>query len=161
MLSISATFSFSLEDFPEQNIPLAATVVGSFYSYYNTHPVPDSGVAGLPPFAGKSPMSRMVVVGDSDFMRDRSARNPENIAFFLNIVDWLAQDEGLVSIRSRESTSRPLVSNISDGARWRYKYTNILLPPLVVVLAGVVRWRMRRAKRQFLVSAWGRGGSAR
>ena len=145
---------FTLDDFPERDIPLAATVVGTFSSYYNAYPVPDSGVAGLPPVISRSPLTRMVVVGDGDFMRDRSSRNPGNIAFFLNIVDWLAQDEGLITIRSREATSRPLDPNLSDGARWRYKYANMLVPPLVIVAFGVVRWRVRRAKRQVLIDLW-------
>jgi len=145
---------FSLDDFPEGHIPLAATVIGSFSSYYGNRPVPDSGVAELPEYVGKSPISRMVVVADSDFMRDRSSRYSENIVFFLNIVDWLSQDEGLISIRSRETTSRPLDPNISDGARWRYKYANILGPPLLVVIFGIVRWRVRRAKRRVLAARW-------
>lgn len=152
---------FSLDDFPEKYLPLAATVVGMFSSYYNTHPVPDSGVVGLPPVAARSLVTRMVVVGDADFMRDRSSRNPENIAFFLNIVDWLAQDEGLISIRARESTSRPLDPNVSDGARWRYKYANILIPPLVIVAFGVVRWRVRRAKRRTMAELWSGGKDVR
>jgi len=144
---------FSLEDFPEAYIPLAATVVGSFASYYNNYPIPDSGITGLPERLSSSAISRMVVVADSDFMRDQG-RNPENFAFFLNIVDWLSQDEGLISIRSRETTSRPLDPNISDGARLRYKYANILGPSLLVVIFGIVRWRVRKAKRRMLSAVW-------
>jgi len=147
---------FTLDDFWEKNIPLAATLIGSFTSYFNDHPLPDSGMAGLPGVVSRSPVSRMVVVGDSDFMRGRSSNNPENMAFFLNIVDWLSQDEGLISIRSRENTSRPIDPNISDGARWRYKYANILGPPMLIILVGVVRWRIRKAKRQRMAGPWSR-----
>jgi gliding-associated putative ABC transporter substrate-binding component GldG len=149
---------FTLDDFYEAYIPLAATLVGSFESYFNNHPLPDSGMAGLPEPIRRSPISRMVVVGDSDFMRDRWAANREsnNMPFFLNIVDWLSQDEGLIAIRSRESTSRPIDPNISDGARWRYKYANILGPPILIIIVGLVRWRIRRSKRQKLAGPWRR-----
>jgi len=144
---------WTLNDFPEARIPLAATAIGMFSSHYNEHPVPDSGLGALPVLQSHSPVNRMVVVADSDFMRDRSSRSPENLAFFLNIVDWLSQDEGLITIRSRESTSRPLDPTISDGARWRYKYLNILGPSLLVVVFGVVRWRVRKSRRRLFVAA--------
>lgn len=146
---------YTLDDFPESYIPLAATVVGMFSSYYNNRPVPDSGIGQLPPLLAQSPLNRMVVVADGDFMRDRSSRSPGNMAFFLNIVDWLSQDEGLITIRSREATSRPLDPTISDGARWRYKYINIFGPPLVVVIFGIAKWRVRKAKRRSLGHQWG------
>ncbi len=145
---------YSLDDFPESHIPLAATVIGMFSSYYNNQPVPDSGVVKLPTHLARSPLNRMVVVADGDFMRDRSSRNPENMAFFLNIVDWLSQDEGLISIRSRETTSRPLDPTISDGARWRYKYTSMLGPPLLVIIFGIAKWRIRKARRSTLAAKW-------
>lgn len=145
---------YTLNDFPEANIPLAATAIGMFTSYYNEHPLPDSGLAAMPELQTHSPINRMVVVADGDFMRDRSARNPENLAFFLNIVDWLSQDEGLITIRARESTSRPLDPTLTDGARWRYKYANIFGPAVLVVVAGIIRWRVRIARRRSLATAW-------
>jgi len=145
---------YTLDDFPEARIPLAATLVGMFGSYYNEHPVPDSGLVGMPPLSTHSPINRMVVVADGDFMRDRSSRSPENMAFFLNIVDWLSQDEGLITIRSREATSRPLDPTISDGARWRFKYINIFGPSLLVVVFGVIRWRVRKARRYSQAASW-------
>ncbi len=152
---------FTIDDFPEAYLPLAATVVGTFQSYYTAHPVPDSGLGKLPDFIGRSPVNRMVVFGDSDFMRDQGARNPENAALFLNTIDWLSQDEGLISIRSRTNTSRPLDPNISDSARWWIKYTNIFGPALLVVLFGVIRWRIRLARRRSVAARQNRQAGGR
>ena len=44
-----------------------------------------------------------VVVGSIDFATDRFVQlAPENLAFALNAVDWLAQDEELIAIRSKD-----------------------------------------------------------
>ncbi len=137
----------TLEDLSEAHIPLAATAVGIFPSYFDGRAVPDSGVTNLPLQINRSPVTRMFVAGDGDFMRDRASRTPGNVALFLNAVDWLAQDEGLIAIRSREDASRPLDPTLSDGARFQIKYANILGPPLLVIVFGLVRWRVRKAKR--------------
>jgi len=50
----------------------------------------------------KGAPARLVVVGTSDFASDRYARNsPENVVFVENAIDWLAQDEALIGIRSK------------------------------------------------------------
>src|SRR4029077_11380832 len=51
---------------------------------------------------------RLVVVGNGEFASDRFAQNsPENLNFALNAVDWLAQDEALISIRSKDRAAPP------------------------------------------------------
>jgi ABC-type uncharacterized transport system involved in gliding motility auxiliary subunit len=82
-------------------------------------------------------------VGDADFCQDQGIRGGSNLTFFMNIVDWLTQDESLITIRSREVTSRPL-DEVSDGRRRLIKYANIFGPPILVVLIGLWRWRNRR-----------------
>ena len=95
-----------------------------------------------------SPPNRLVYTGDAEFCSEQQlSRNPSNASLFLNIVDWLTQEEGLISIRSREVVSRPL-DEISDGKRQAVKYANIFGPPLLVIAFGVVRWQSRRRKKR-------------
>lgn len=68
------------------------------------------------------------------------------MAFVLNMVDWLALDEQLIQIRSREVTNRPL-ADISDGMKATVKYANIFVPTAIVVLIGIARWQIRRRKK--------------
>ena len=91
----------------------------------------------------QSPENRMVVVGDADFIKDGSIRNKGNLVFFMNIVDWLSQDENLIAIRSKELTVRPL-KPLSPGQKTFARYANILGLPLVVILFGLLRWRIRK-----------------
>jgi len=92
---------------------------------------------------------RLVVVGSSDFASDRYVRNsPENVMFVENAIDWLAQDEALIGIRSKNRAPPPLVFT-SAATRSAVKYGNIIGVPLLLVVAGVLRlWRRRQLTRR-------------
>jgi ABC-type uncharacterized transport system involved in gliding motility auxiliary subunit len=86
------------------------------------------------------------VVGSLDFATDRFVRTaPENLAFTLNAVDWLAQDEDLIAIRSKDRRPAPLLFE-SSAVREAVKYANLVGLPLLVGLIGVVRLVRRRRK---------------
>jgi ABC-type uncharacterized transport system involved in gliding motility auxiliary subunit/ABC-type transport system involved in multi-copper enzyme maturation permease subunit len=94
---------------------------------------------------------RAVVVGSLDFATDRFVRSaPENLAFTLNAIDWLAQDEGLIAIRSKDRRPVPLVF-ASATQRDAAKYLNLIgLPLLVAALgAGHLIRRRRRTREQY------------
>ena len=97
-----------------------------------------------------SESSRLVVVGDGDFINETivGARQG-NVEFGLNMVDWLIQDEALLAIRAKKIEPRSF-DQISEGARPWVKYGNMIGPVLLVVLFGIYRWR-RRKNRQILV----------
>lgn len=100
------------------------------------------------------PKGRVVVFGSSDFASDRNIRNaPENLSAALNAVDWLAQDESLISIRAKDRTPPPLVFS-SDVVRDGVKYGNLIgMPVVLIVFAGVRLWRRRQlARRPYRVS---------
>ena len=89
---------------------------------------------------------RLVVVGNGDFASDHFAQNsPENAVFVLNAVDWLAQDEALISIRSKDRTPPPLAFT-NAALRGAVRYGNIIGVPLVVALFGALRLARRRAR---------------
>lgn len=92
--------------------------------------------------AGKR--GRLVVVGSSDFLGDRYARNGEaGLVFVQNAVDWLAQDEALIAIRSKDRTPPPFVFS-SAVVREIVRYGNMIGIPLLLIGAGGVRlWRRR------------------
>src|SRR5690606_4794924 len=82
---------------------------------------------------------RLVVIGDADFLQDRVAQvNPQNLAFAANAVDWLAQDEALISIRAKNRTPPPLVFE-SDFTRGALKWGNLVGVPLLFVVWGTSR----------------------
>jgi len=95
---------------------------------------------------------RLVVVGDADFLNQNFVQaNPQNLAFAANAVDWLAQSDALISIRSKDRTPPPLVFQ-SAAARNLLKWGNLVGVPLLFVLLGLFRvgTRVARSRR-----AWG------
>ena len=143
---------YTAEMFTEKELPLGVLVEGSFRSAFSGKPVPTDTAAGsLPPTTSPltaSPATRIVVLGDGDFPRDQFG-NRENLTFFANMVDYLVDDAGLITIRSKELTTPPL-DQVSDGTKKAVKYANLVLPPVLVLGYGLVRWRMRKARKRAL-----------
>jgi gliding motility-associatede transport system auxiliary component len=142
---------YKQEDFADHNIPLAALVYGEFKSFYSGKEVPRDTSAGAAPPKGKtieaSPPTRIILVGDGDFARDKYLGNRDNLTLFANIVDYLVDDAGLITIRSKDVAMPPL-EQVSDGTKKTLKYGNLALPPLIVLGYGLFRWRVRKARKK-------------
>lgn len=117
-------------DFPERNIVMGGVV------------------------EDKASGSKLVIFGDGDFLINgprEQARNlqPDNVSLAVNAIDWLSDDTGLIDLRTKAVTSRPL-QQLEDNTKLLIKYLNFLLPILLVVGYGLVRMqrnRMTRLKR--------------
>jgi ABC-type uncharacterized transport system involved in gliding motility auxiliary subunit len=98
------------------------------------------GVAGDKKQDGKD--ARLVVIGDSDFAANQWAGLQHNGDLFFNTIDWLAQDENLISIRPKEATDRHLTLTESQtaGLRW----VDLIFVPGLVIFSGVYIWWKRR-----------------
>ncbi len=89
---------------------------------------------------------RVIVVGNSDFLSDGAVQRwPGGYVFALNAVDWLAQDEALFAIRSKNRQPPPLAFE-SEAVRDFVKWGNMVGVPLILVLLGAFRL-VRRRKR--------------
>lgn len=97
----------------------------------------------------KAKESRLVVLGTSAFIWDDFMSSPNQI-LALNIVDWMLADSALLEMRSREFADAPLDVDLSDGMRQSIKYGNILGIPFLLVLYGLIRWRLRESRRRSL-----------
>ena len=95
---------------------------------------------------GSATEGRMVVVGDVDFLQEQFLRaNPQNLVFTLNAIDWLAQDEALIGIRSKLRTP-PVMAFTSEFQRGALKWGNLVGVPLLLIFLGVVRVTGRRRR---------------
>jgi gliding motility-associatede transport system auxiliary component len=94
--------------------------------------------------------SRMIVVSDGDFAINgpqRGSRLPDdNVSFLVNSIDWLSDQTGLIDLRTKEVTSRP-IKTMSDGTKTFLKWFNFLLPVFLILIYGVVRTQINRNKR--------------
>jgi len=151
---ISPYREFMPADFGQSGLILAATIQGSFKSFFSEMDKSqiEAEVGFVDSILTESPQTRLVVVADADFVTDQNIRGSDNLAFFLNMVDWLSQDEALITIRSKQVTVQPL-KEISPGARKLIKYGNTFGLPFLVIVFGVVRWQIRRqVKRKSQIS---------
>jgi gliding motility-associatede transport system auxiliary component len=88
------------------------------------------------------PETRLVVVGDSDFASNSVAGMGGNRDMFLNIVNWLAQQENLISVRPRNAEDRRITLTAGQD-RMIFWFTMLILPGLIF-LAGIQTWWRRR-----------------
>lgn len=117
-------------DFPEKNIPVAVALQGKI-----------SGNAN----------SKMIVISNGSFAVNGEGQGaqqiqPDNLNFLVNSVDWLSDETGLIELRTKGITSRPL-KQLEDSTKTMIKYANFILPMLAVVIYGFVRGQMRRRKK--------------
>lgn len=88
------------------------------------------------------PESRMVVVGDSDFISNRYINIPGNRDLGQNIANWLAQQETLIAIRPRDPDSRPITLTEQQGTFINW-LTLAIVPGLLFATAVRVWWKRR------------------
>jgi len=94
----------------------------------------------------------MVVVSNGQFINNGEGQqaqqlNMDNINFAANAIDWLSDDTGLVGLRTKGITSRPLES-IDDGTKSLVKYGNVFSPILLILIYGFIRRSSVQRKRQ-------------
>lgn len=106
-----------------------------------------TGLESVDPAEGLSQAenARVLVAGGHSMVKDDFLTRGNQV-LSLNLIDWLAQDDALLAVRSRDLSAAPL-DKVSSGTRSMAKYLNILGLPLLFVGFGVLRWRLREARR--------------
>ncbi len=117
-------------DFPLSNLTVAALLEGKI--------------------VGKN-KSKIVLVGDGDFPINGEGQNArqiqaDNVNLMVNAIDWLSDDTGLISLRTKGVTSRPL-DQISDARKIFLRWLNFLLPIIIVLIYALFRTQKRRNLR--------------
>lgn len=151
--------------FDKPNQPVAVLLEGSFDSYYKGKFLPDtikkSKLIGYKERSLRD--SKIIVVGDGDVAcnpvyqgqalklgMDRNNRmNREfyaNKVFLLNCVNYLCDDKGLLSVRSREVTLRLLDRSRVQNHRLKWQLINTLVPIAMLLVFGLVSFWLRRRK---------------
>ncbi len=87
---------------------------------------------------------KMVDLGDSDFLTEAYiGRSPESIAFGMNIVSWLAQEESLADIKIKEKVFGNLEFK-GENESSKIKYANLAGAVLIPLGYGIFRTTRRR-----------------
>ncbi|MCB5268499.1 MAG: GldG family protein [Candidatus Cloacimonadaceae bacterium] len=145
------------QDFTAGPITTAAVIKGRISSFFT-----DSELAANDPgFVGKSPEQQLILFGDKELVidADREIYNNRNY-IILNALDYLSGRDDLIHIRSRHLSSSHLsvprfmnkmgivwgdVPKIEKNIKNAAKAIAIVLPALILILIGLIRYLRRKA----------------
>ena len=143
------------------NVPFAVLLEGSFRSHFEQTLSPRLREDPDFAFRSKSAQTAMVVVSDGDLAKnkfladgrilplgyDRYARRVvyDNKEFLLNAINYLLEEDALISVRSRSILLRPLDEDRILQERKGWQFVAVGMPLLLVFLvAGAVLTTRRR-----------------
>jgi len=86
--------------------------------------------------------ARVVVIGNSTFAANPYVGLQKNGDLFYNTIDWLAQDENLISIRPKSQTNRRVT--LTQGQSSALTWLDLIILPGIVIFSGVYIWWKRR-----------------
>jgi ABC-type uncharacterized transport system involved in gliding motility auxiliary subunit len=101
----------------------------------------DSAEAPSPDDATK-PETRMIVVGDSDFVTNDTLGMQGNKDLFMNMMGWLSQQENLISIRPKSPEDRRVT--LTATQQTNIMWLSLLVIPGFIFGSGVYTWWRRR-----------------
>jgi len=117
---------WSMEDFQQPNQVIAAAFSGKI---------------------GANAQNKMIVIGNGEFAvgskDSRQQVQADNVSLLVNSIDWLSDDTGLIGLRTKGITSRP-IDDLEDTTKALLKYINFLLPLILIIIIGIIR--MQRNK---------------
>lgn len=137
--------------FPHPPQIVAAMVEGRFQSLFKNRHI--AGLTATPSdFVENSVPTKIIVAADGDIIRntisssgetyplgfDRTAQHifQGNTEFTLNAVNYLCEDDALMSLRLRELKLRLLDKDQITNSRLKWQLINTILPILVIVIMG-------------------------
>lgn len=141
-----------------QNI--AYLLEGNFTSLYANRIVPRGFDKSA--FMEKSDDGKVIVFADGDMIIneiDPESNEPlalgvegytktkyANEQLVLNILDYMVDASGLIETRSREVKVRPLDKVKLKQGRTKWQLINLVLPVVLILLAGGLKWYLRKRK---------------
>jgi ABC-type uncharacterized transport system involved in gliding motility auxiliary subunit len=137
--------------FKFSNLTVGSVFTAKYQSFYKGKPVPSDTASGSQPpltqIKEESPETKLVAIGNSDFVNDDFRGPEDNLIFFSNLIDYMTDDVGLSQIRLKDANPKP-IKPIEDSTRKILKYGLLVVPPGLVLVYGILRWRKRKASEK-------------
>jgi ABC-2 type transport system permease protein len=152
-------------EYNSSNQPVAVLLEGEFESVFKNRPLNISNVLDKTLSKQKSTENKMIVIADGDIIKNQiqmsngqylplplgydrhTGKTFGNKELILNSLNYLNDDIGLMSIRSRELKIRMLDKNKAIEKQLEWQLLNILLPIMLVIIFGIIQFSIR--KRRF------------
>ncbi|MCO6500701.1 MAG: gliding motility-associated ABC transporter substrate-binding protein GldG [Vicingus serpentipes] len=155
-------FEPNQEQFNQGNQIAAVLLEGNFESVFKNRITPQIEQANEINFKELSDLNKMVVIADGDIAKNHVKRSTNeylalgydkftrqqfgNKDFMLNVVNYLCDDSGLMTVRSKKLNIRLLDSTVlkTDASKW--KIINTVLPVGLILLFGLAHYYDRKKK---------------
>jgi gliding-associated putative ABC transporter substrate-binding component GldG len=145
--------------YPHQHLPVAYVLEGEFKSLFKGRNLPEGVEVGGKKDFGKS---AIVVVSDGDLLipevqestgkpyplgfHPLSQRTYMNKTFVKNTMDYLLGEKSISNLRAKQVDFRPLDKFRIKEEKLKWQIINILIPILLVILFGIIRYYLRKKK---------------
>lgn len=150
------------EQFNKGHQVAAVLLEGKFESVYKNRITPQIREANEINFKEESGYNKMVVIADGDVARNYvNRRTNEYLAlgfdkftrqeygnkdFMLNVVNYLCDDSGLMSVRAKKLNIRLLDKVVLKEEAFKWKVINAVLPIGLIILFGLAHYFDRKKK---------------
>ncbi|MCX6277142.1 MAG: gliding motility-associated ABC transporter substrate-binding protein GldG [Bacteroidetes bacterium] len=140
--------------------PIAVLLEGTFTSAFLYRIPPELSENPDLAFRAKSKPTKMIVIADGDIAKNQfhfsqgyplplgydqyTRQTFGNKDLLLNSVNYLCDETGLISVRSRELKLRMLDTERIDKQRLFWQLINTVVPVLIIIAFGLVLSRIRR-----------------
>ncbi len=152
-------------DLNQYNMPhknLAMLLEGNFDSNFKNRVSQQILSDSLIAYKDRSVANRMIVVGDGDVIKNGVKKSTGGIIplgmdrysgqvygnknFILNCIDYLCDDSGLMTVRSKELKLRLLDKTRVEETLVQWKIINTAGPVLLISIFGIIKFYRRRKK---------------
>ncbi|GAB4333446.1 MAG: gliding motility-associated ABC transporter substrate-binding protein GldG [Flammeovirgaceae bacterium] len=146
--------------FNKPHLPVAYLLEGKFTSLFANRFAPKG--ANQANMIRKGKPAKVFVMSDGDIIRNefnKKSGNPEpidydkyrqqtlsNKDFFLNVLSYMTDENGLISSRKKEILMRPLDNLRLKNEKFYWQFINVSIPILFVIFFGIGRYYWRRKR---------------
>jgi len=157
------------KDFDHSFIPIAVLLEGEFESLFKNRMISEFAPSSDFDFKSLSSSTRMIIVADGDIIRNEVRVTGNRIIplpldqdrytqqfygnkdFIVNCVNYLIDESDLMELRSRELKLRLLDRSKLNKYQASLKLINTIFPVILLILFGVVIWRIRKEKFEVMI----------
>lgn len=156
------------QEYDKSYLPIGVLLEGEFKSVFVNRIPPE--IANDPEigFKDKSGPNKMIVITDGDIIKNQvqytngvnypyelgydkyTKETFGNKEFLLNCVDYLCDETGLISVRSRELKIRLLDKTKIIDSKLKWQLINTIIPIVIILLFGIGRSIFRKRKYTFV-----------
>jgi ABC-2 type transport system permease protein len=150
------------KEYYRRNIPLAVLLEGEFESVFKNRIAPAVSTSEEMAFKAQGVKTAMIIVSDGDVIKNQvqsstgkvyplgydryTQQQFGNKTFILNCMNYLLDDSGLITVRTRDIQIRLLNKTIISEQKLKWQLICILSPIIIIMLYGLFSGWLRKKR---------------